>query len=82
MYYFELPVSLYTLYQVTEEMADIKIKLSENGPLLVNGPVVLEDALGNPVKGASDKMALCRCGCSGNKPFCDGTHRKVGFVGT
>lgn len=63
-------------------MAEITVKASENGPLLVKGPVTLLDAHGNPVEGASEKMALCRCGSSSNKPFCDGTHRKVGFDGT
>jgi CDGSH-type Zn-finger protein len=64
------------------KMADIKITISDNGPLLVTGPVPLLDARGNPVEGASDKMALCRCGGSSNKPFCDGTHREIGFSGT
>ena len=63
-------------------MADIKITISENGPYRVSGPVTLVDAGGNPVEGASEKMSLCRCGESKRKPFCDGTHREVGFSGS
>ena len=57
----------------------ITIKVAENGPLLVDGDFNLIDAQGNeiPVK----KRALCRCGGSTMKPFCDGTHSKIGFQG-
>lgn len=64
------------------EVAEIKITISDNGPYLVSGPVPLLDARGDPIEGASEKMALCRCGASNNKPFCDGTHREIGFTGT
>lgn len=47
-------------------MPEIKIVAKENGPYLV-------------MKGDDVKMALCRCGGSNNKPFCDGTHAKIGF---
>ena len=55
------------------------IKIAENGPLIVQGEFNLIDAQGNevPVK----KAALCRCGGSTIKPFCDGTHSKIGFQG-
>ena len=62
-------------------MADIRIKTLKNGPLEVTGPVQLLDADGNPKPAAEDPIYLCRCGRSSNKPFCDGTHRKVGFEG-
>ncbi len=57
----------------------ITIKIAENGPLLVQGEFKLVDANGQevPVK----KAALCRCGGSTIKPFCDGTHSKIGFRG-
>ena len=62
-------------------MADneVKITVNGNGPYIVTGQVTLMDADGNafPVKGT--KMALCRCGQSSNKPFCDGTHARNGF---
>ena len=59
-------------------MAEIKITPIPNGPLMVEGDVKLVDAKGNPFP-TKPKFALCRCGSSANKPFCDGTHAKVGF---
>jgi uncharacterized Fe-S cluster protein YjdI len=56
------------------------IRASENGPLLIRGDVRVLDADGN-VLYEGDKAALCRCGGSANKPFCDGTHAKNGFRG-
>ena len=53
---------------------------SENGPLLVSGGVRIVDAGGN-VLYEGERAALCRCGGSGNKPFCDGTHRTNEFRG-
>ncbi len=51
---------------------------SGNGPLLFRGPVSITAADGST--STTQKCALCRCGHSSNKPFCDGTHREVGFV--
>jgi uncharacterized Fe-S cluster protein YjdI len=51
---------------------------SADGPLLVTGDVRVVDRDGNLLY-EGDRAALCRCGGSGNKPFCDGTHRKNGF---
>lgn len=59
-------------------MADVRIRPLKNGPLEVSGPVDVLDADGKPTA-AEDPVYLCRCGQSANKPFCDGTHRKVGF---
>ena len=64
-------------------MAQVKITVRLNGPYRVEAPegtVELVDAAGNPYD-LSGKVAfsLCRCGGSVNKPFCDGTHSKVGF---
>jgi uncharacterized Fe-S cluster protein YjdI len=53
---------------------------SENGPLLVSGGVRIVDADGT-VLYEGERAALCRCGGSSNKPFCDGTHRTNGFRG-
>jgi len=50
-----------------------------NGPYLVRGPFSIVDADGKEFKVDRDTVALCRCGQSANKPFCDGTHGKVGF---
>jgi CDGSH-type Zn-finger protein len=55
----------------------VTIRLKENGPLLVEGEYTLLDASGNEIPQA--KRALCRCGGSTTKPFCDGTHSKIGF---
>lgn len=62
-------------------MANVKISIRDNGPLLVEGPFELVDAEGNALPLASDKpaFALCRCGASQNKPFCDGAHKDCGF---
>ena len=59
-------------------MAHVKIETIRNGPYIVTGEVELIDADGNkfPVE---KRMALCRCGASTEKPFCDGTHSKIGF---
>ena len=59
-------------------MADVTIDIIKNGPYIVNGQVELKDAEGN-VYPAKQRMALCRCGASTTKPFCDGTHSKIGF---
>ena len=50
-----------------------------DGPLLVRGPVELRAADGTPIASDRDPVALCRCGRSALKPFCDGTHKLVGF---
>lgn len=57
----------------------VTITILKNGPLIVTGNVELKDAAGN-IYPAAEKMALCRCGASTKKPFCDGTHSKVGFA--
>ena len=51
-----------------------------NGPLLVNGNVEIVTGTGRTIL-RTTKTALCRCGASGNKPYCDGSHAKVGFQG-
>ena len=57
------------------------INIARNGPLLVKGLKHLKDADGNPIAMEKDTIALCRCGASENKPFCDGTHKEIGFSG-
>lgn len=62
-------------------MDDVTIKVRENGPYLVTGEFTLTDAAGNRIEPPPGKgVALCRCGGSQNKPFCDGTHSRVGFA--
>ncbi len=56
------------------------IKIRDNGPCLVDGDdVTLTDAEGNAYRVERRPFALCRCGCSDNKPFCDGSHNREGF---
>ncbi|MFH0942759.1 MAG: CDGSH iron-sulfur domain-containing protein [Candidatus Beckwithbacteria bacterium] len=57
-----------------------KITAIKNGPYKVYGPEEIKDAQGNEqtVKG-DETVWLCRCGASKNKPFCDGSHIKIGF---
>lgn len=50
-----------------------------DGPLLVRGNVVLVDVEGRPIPRRRKTVALCRCGKSGLAPFCDGTHKQIGF---
>jgi 3-phenylpropionate/trans-cinnamate dioxygenase ferredoxin subunit len=59
-------------------MADVTIDIAKNGPFIVNGEVELRDSEGKAYP-AKTRMALCRCGASTTKPFCDGTHSKIGF---
>ncbi len=57
----------------------IIIKAAKNGPYLVPGPMTYTDAEGNRHTAEGSTIALCRCGHSANKPFCDGSHKKAGF---
>ncbi len=57
----------------------VKITALDNGPYLVKDLVVVVDAEGNEFPSERETIALCRCGGSTNKPFCDGTHSKIGF---
>jgi CDGSH-type Zn-finger protein len=61
-------------------MDEVNIKVRESGPYLVRGKVTLTDADGNQYSIEGENMALCRCGGSLTKPFCDGTHRNIGFA--
>lgn len=59
-------------------MADVQIEIRDNGPYLVRGTAIVKDATGNTFE-VQDVFALCRCGQSNKKPFCDGTHKSCGF---
>ncbi|MBF6599585.1 MAG: (4Fe-4S)-binding protein [Dehalococcoidia bacterium] len=58
--------------------ADTEVTVWRNGPLFLRGRIRIVGADGSPVREAT-RVALCRCGGSDNKPFCDGTHRANGF---
>ena len=62
-----------------EITAESIVEVSPNGPLLVYGNITVKDAAGNETQ-RNKVTAFCRCGASGNKPYCDGTHRKIGFT--
>lgn len=57
----------------------LKIKVMPNAPLLVEGTVELTLTDGSTV--VKTNPHLCRCGASQNKPYCDGSHAKIGFKG-
>ena len=60
----------------------VTIRCRENGPYVVQGPVQVIDHLGNTfvIPAGKDSIALCRCGQSKNRPFCDGSHKQCAFM--
>jgi len=50
-----------------------------DGPYLIRGEFELTDQDGRPIETRRGTIALCRCGASRTKPFCDGTHKAIGF---
>lgn len=61
------------------ENSNVTITALKNGPLKVEGSVEVFWDNGMPVETKKKAIFLCRCGASINKPFCDGTHSKIGF---
>jgi CDGSH-type Zn-finger protein len=60
-------------------MAEPSITPLHDGPYLVKGEVKIVDPEGNEFQVGRGTVALCRCGNSASKPFCDGSHVRVGF---
>ena len=61
-------------------MADVKVEIRENGPIRVHGDIEIVDAEGNNYAVPEGQwVTFCRCGQSGNKPFCDASHRDCAF---
>ncbi len=58
--------------------APLRVTPRKDGPFIVEGPVTITAADG--ATSHATKLALCRCGASKNKPFCDGTHKRIGFT--
>lgn len=58
--------------------AEVIVEPSPNGPLMVYGNLTVKSSDGSTIK-KNKVTAFCRCGNSGNKPYCDGSHKKVGF---
>jgi len=72
----------YKLANAVEEIAqaNILIEAKANGPLIVKGNLEIVKADGS-TEMRTKMTAFCRCGASDNKPFCDGSHNKIEFVG-
>lgn len=59
----------------------VNVQILKNGPIIIRGDVTLKNAEGHDIELPSlgGSLALCRCGGSKKKPFCDGEHKKIGF---
>jgi len=66
--------------EVPNDVQETLVDVKPNGPLLVHGTLQITDQDGKDHK-KERTTAFCRCGASNNKPFCDGQHSKVGFIG-
>lgn len=62
-----------------QQPASVRVTPYPNGPYLVRGPFELTDQDGKPIETGRRVVALCRCGRSQIRPFCDGTHKLIGF---
>ncbi len=61
-------------------MAGATVGVANNGPLRISGEFVIKDAQGREFDvSGREAVSFCRCGNSNNKPFCDGSHNRVGF---
>jgi CDGSH-type Zn-finger protein len=62
-------------------MSQITVEVRKNGPYKLVGPIAVVDSEGRAFElPPGTAVALCRCGQSQNKPFCDASHRRLGFV--
>jgi uncharacterized Fe-S cluster protein YjdI len=66
--------------KIAEEAHITQIEILPNGPIAINSECIIKFADGRE-ETRKGKVTLCRCGNSGNKPYCDGSHRRVGFEG-
>lgn len=65
---------------VIDPVKPVEIQIMKDGPVVVTGKIKLTDNTGKEYKTYSI-TSFCRCGASNNMPFCDGSHRKIGFQG-
>lgn len=65
---------------VAEAATMLKVEVTPNGPYIINTECLIVHSDGKE-ETKTGTVALCRCGASGNKPYCDGSHRKIGFEG-
>jgi CDGSH-type Zn-finger protein len=63
----------------SDQSSPVRITVVEDGPLRVRGHVEVLDSRNRLVLESNGLVLLCRCGNSANKPFCDGSHLRVGF---
>jgi CDGSH-type Zn-finger protein len=63
-------------------VSDVELLVRRNGSIKVIGDVILKDQEGNIITPPEKPFKLCRCGASKIKPFCDGTHRVIGWDDT
>ncbi|MBS1170280.1 MAG: domain S-box protein [Burkholderiaceae bacterium] len=63
---------------IVEAVTGATIQASRNGPLLIQGQFTLQDEGGTEIT-TPGRAALCRCGATGNQPFCDNSHQRTGF---
>jgi CDGSH-type Zn-finger protein len=61
------------------EAADAIVTVYQDGPLILRGKFVITAQDGQPIPAGRRTVALCRCGRSAMKPFCDGSHARTGF---
>jgi uncharacterized Fe-S cluster protein YjdI len=59
---------------------DTEVRVMEDGPLVLKGNFKIFDTEGNELRHVK-MTSLCRCGASNEMPFCDGSHRKIGYIG-
>ena len=69
-----------TQEEVKVENTATKVDILPNGPLVVHGSIEIKGKDGN-ITTKENRTSFCRCGASNNKPYCDGTHRKIDFKG-
>lgn len=79
------PSGALTYYMTNEDTSDAnetntEVEVLPNGPLMIYGNIQIKNANGK-TEMKTKATAFCRCGLSGNKPYCDGTHKEGGFSG-
>ncbi|MGO4303732.1 MULTISPECIES: CDGSH iron-sulfur domain-containing protein [unclassified Cupriavidus] len=60
----------------------VTVTVQDNGPYRIKGPIRILTPAGDSIDFEGDQVWLCRCGHSEKKPFCDGSHKRVGFSAT
>ncbi len=60
-------------------MPNVTITVKDDEPFLIKGDISIVDAEGKEIETDASAIALCRCGASSTQPFCNGTHKKIGF---